>query len=122
MERDIANWEDLDQCLERAERLLQQPPGLPLRLIVIDSVAHIYRDAADFGSGRLTDMKLHNVSQKVILKSIVHRIDLEILHKSTCCCNRSRARWVCRADCAALQDGRSAEEVCRHVQDCSGGD
>lgn len=51
MERDIANWEDLDQCLERAERLLQQPPGLPLRLIVIDSIAHIYRDAADFGSG-----------------------------------------------------------------------
>ena len=51
VERDIANWEDLDQCLERAERLLQQPPGLPLRLIVIDSIAHIYRDAADFGSG-----------------------------------------------------------------------
>ncbi|CAL8467000.1 g6536 [Coccomyxa elongata] len=55
VERDIANWEDLDQCLERAERLLQQPPGLPLRLIVIDSIAHIYRDAADFGSGQGRD-------------------------------------------------------------------
>ncbi len=54
VERDIASWEDLDQCLERAERLLQQPPGLPLRLIVIDSIAHIYRDAADFGSGKHT--------------------------------------------------------------------
>jgi hypothetical protein len=51
VERDIANWEDLDQCLERAERLLKQPPGLPVRLIVIDSIAHIYRDVADFGTG-----------------------------------------------------------------------
>ena len=52
VERDIANWQDLDKCLARWEAALQNPPGgRPVRLLIIDSIAHIFRDAAEFGSG-----------------------------------------------------------------------
>jgi hypothetical protein len=52
VERDIPNWGTLDACLLRTEReLLQRPPNRPVRLIVLDSVTHIFRDAAEFGPG-----------------------------------------------------------------------
>ena len=52
MERDIATWEDLDERLRRMEHFIQNPPGPPLRLVVIDSVAHLFSDNADFQTGR----------------------------------------------------------------------
>ena len=51
IERDVASWEALDACLERTERLLRHPPNRPCRLVVIDSIAYIFRDAAEFGAG-----------------------------------------------------------------------
>ena len=51
IERDVAGWEALDACLERTERLLRHPPNRPIQLIVIDSIAYIFRDAAEFGAG-----------------------------------------------------------------------
>ncbi len=52
VERDIATWEDLDERLRRMEHFIQNPPGPPLRLVVIDSVAHLFSDNADFQTGR----------------------------------------------------------------------
>lgn len=47
MEMDIHTGDDLLRSLTMAERILQQPPGLPVRLIIIDSIASIFRDAGD---------------------------------------------------------------------------
>lgn len=54
IESKIANWEDLEGFLQRTEQLLQHPPGRPVRLIVVDSITHVCRDAADFGTGVAT--------------------------------------------------------------------
>ena len=51
VERDIATWEDLDERLRRMEHFIQNPPGPPLRLVVVDSVAHLFSDNADFQTG-----------------------------------------------------------------------
>ena len=53
VERDIATWEDLDERLRRMEHFIQNPPGLPLRLVVIDSIAHLFSDTVDFQAGRV---------------------------------------------------------------------
>ncbi|KAK9824182.1 hypothetical protein WJX72_008385 [[Myrmecia] bisecta] len=50
IERDITSGEELLACLERVRRLLSSPPGRPLRLIVIDSIAYIFRDVGDNAS------------------------------------------------------------------------
>ena len=51
IESKLANWEDLEGFLLRTEQLLQRPPSRPVRLIVIDSVTHLCRDAAEFATG-----------------------------------------------------------------------
>lgn len=57
VERDIATWEDLDERLRRMEHFIQNPPGPPLRLVVIDSVAHLFSDSADFQTGMSVPVK-----------------------------------------------------------------
>ena len=52
MERDIATWEDLDERLRRMEHFIQNPPGPPLRLVIIDSIAHLFSDSVDFQAGK----------------------------------------------------------------------
>ena len=51
VERDIATWEDLDERLRRMEHFIQNPPGPPLRLVIIDSIAHLFSDSVNFQSG-----------------------------------------------------------------------
>ena len=51
VERDIATWEDLDERLRRMEHFIQNPPGPPLRLVIIDSIAHLFSDSVDFQTG-----------------------------------------------------------------------
>ena len=46
-ERDIVDGEDLYERLQAIEVILRQPQGLPLRLLVIDSIAHLFRDIGD---------------------------------------------------------------------------
>ena len=45
VERDVTGGNDLLACLSRAARLLHTPAARPLRMIVIDSIAHIFRQA-----------------------------------------------------------------------------
>lgn len=51
-ERDIVDSEDLYARLQSAEAILQQPQALPLRLLIIDSIAHLFRDVGDAGDGK----------------------------------------------------------------------
>ncbi|KAL3154285.1 hypothetical protein ABBQ32_013775 [Trebouxia sp. C0010 RCD-2024] len=46
-ERDIEHGADLFDRLQAIEVIMQQPQGLPLRLLVIDSIAHLFRDVGD---------------------------------------------------------------------------
>lgn len=46
-ERDIVDGEDLYRRLQDTEVIMRQPQGLPLRLLIIDSIAHLFRDIGD---------------------------------------------------------------------------
>lgn len=46
-ERDIVDGEDLIDRLRHAETIMHQPQELPLRLLIIDSIAHLFRDVGD---------------------------------------------------------------------------
>lgn len=46
-ERDFEDGEDLLERLQGIEVIMRQPQGLPLRLLVIDSIAHLFRDVGD---------------------------------------------------------------------------
>ena len=46
-ERDFEDGEDLLDRLQGLEVILRQPQGLPLRLLIIDSIAHLFRDVGD---------------------------------------------------------------------------
>ena len=46
-ERDIVDGDDLYERLQRSEVIMRQPQGLPLRLLIIDSIAHLFRDVGD---------------------------------------------------------------------------
>ena len=46
-ERDIVDGQDLYERLQTAEIIMRQPQGLPLRLLIIDSIAHLFRDIGD---------------------------------------------------------------------------
>lgn len=46
-ERDIEDGADLFDRLQAIEVIMQQPRGLPLRLLIIDSIAHLFRDVGD---------------------------------------------------------------------------
>lgn len=51
IEKGVSSGQELLATLRRAERLLQARGGqLPLRLIVVDSMAHIFRDVAGGGA------------------------------------------------------------------------
>ncbi|KAK9827974.1 hypothetical protein WJX81_003621 [Elliptochloris bilobata] len=49
VERGVASGEELLMRLERLRPLLADPPRQPVRLLVIDSVAHLFRDAGAAG-------------------------------------------------------------------------
>ncbi len=46
-ERDIVDGEDLYRRLQDTEVIMRQPQGLPLRLLIIDSITHLFRDIGD---------------------------------------------------------------------------
>ena len=46
-ERDIVDGEDLYRRLQDTEVIMRQPQGLPLRLLIIDSIAHLFRDIGE---------------------------------------------------------------------------
>ncbi|DBB06653.1 TPA: DNA repair protein rhp57 [Trebouxia sp. C0004] len=46
-ERNIVDGEDLYRRLQDTEVIMRQPQGLPLRLLIIDSIAHLFRDIGD---------------------------------------------------------------------------
>jgi RecA/RadA recombinase len=47
LERGVNTPADLFRVLERAEDLLRNPTAKPVRLIIIDSVASVFRDVGD---------------------------------------------------------------------------
>ena len=51
-ERDIVDGEDLYERLQAAEIIMKQQQSPPLRLLIIDSVAHLFRDVGDDCDGR----------------------------------------------------------------------
>ncbi len=44
VERGVASGEDLLLRLQRLQPLLASPPRQPIRLLVIDSITHLFRD------------------------------------------------------------------------------
>lgn len=46
-ERDVVDGNDLLQRLKHAEAVMRQPQQMPLRLLIIDSIAHLFRDVGD---------------------------------------------------------------------------
>lgn len=46
-ERDFEDGSDLLERLQGIEVIMRQPQGLPLRLLIIDSIAHLFRDVGD---------------------------------------------------------------------------
>ena len=46
-ERDVVDGEDLIDRLRHAEAMMRQPQELHLRLLIIDSIAHLFRDVGD---------------------------------------------------------------------------
>ena len=46
-ERDFEDGEDLLERLQGIEVIMRQPQGLPLRLLIVDSIAHLFRDVGD---------------------------------------------------------------------------
>ena len=82
VERDIATWEDLDERLRRMEHFIQNPPGPPLRLVIIDSIAHLFSDSVDFQSG---EARIGGIRVACIRASISMCMGtLQIFHSSCC--------------------------------------
>ena len=46
-ESSIVDGQDLYERLQAAEVIMQKPQGFPLRLLIIDSIAHLFRDIGD---------------------------------------------------------------------------
>lgn len=46
-ERDVVDGQDLLDRLKHAEHIMRQPQTTPLRLLIVDSIAHLFRDVGD---------------------------------------------------------------------------
>ena len=110
VERDIATWEDLDERLRRMEHFIQNPPGPPLRLVVIDSIAHLFRDSVDFQTGEARNF------EGCITAATLMCLDLmSALHSS---CKVSSLLIVIISSPVLQAAMQSAQRSCSGWQDC----
>ena len=107
-ERDVVDGADLYERLQSIEIILQQPQGLPLRLLVIDSIAHLFRDIGDqpdtSAYTRRTGM-LFRIS--AILRRFADSYNLVVVVTNQVCVSLLAQDSVCIRTKAVHQDAKS---------------